>query len=195
MCDDAISVTFFSLLSHHQWLRGKLNSGPDVCMRWIQKVTHHQPWKTISVPDLSLGECPFKVSFLHCLHFLPLESLFWPPESNFNTDLTLKQRAKVGPRMQTSVSQKSPQSPNPKGSYHIRSKCQTKLYGDFGGFILSMQDFIFLSTPTQWSLCNDCTFQISQIFFGGDQTVRTSNGLKAGFSSLITQIKVKSGFK
>lgn len=87
-------------------------------------------------------------------------------ESNFNTDLTLKERAKVGPRMQTSVSQKSPQSSNPKWSYQIRQSYMT-MSGDFGGFILSMQDFIlfFLSTPTQWSLCNDCTFQIFQIFW------------------------------
>lgn len=97
-------------------------------------------------------------------------------ESNFNTDLTLKERAKVGPRMQTSVSQKSPQSSNPKWSYQIRQSYMT-MSGDFGGFILSMQEFIifFLSTPTQWSLCNDCTIQIFQIFWRRPKT-SSANG-------------------
>lgn len=120
-------------------------------------------------------------------------------ESNFNTDLTLKERAKVGPRMQTSVSQKSPQSSNPKWSYQIRQSYMT-MSGDFGGFILSMQDFIiffFVHTNTVVTLQRlyfpdfpDFLEETKNV-----QMVRTSNGLKAGFSSLITQIKVKSGFK
>lgn len=98
-------------------------------------------------------------------------------ESNFNTDLTLKERAKVGPRMQTSVSQKSPQSSNPKWSYQIRQSYMT-MSGDFGGFILSMQDFIiFFFCPHQHS-GHSATTVLSRFsrFFGGDQKCLSANG-------------------